>query len=371
MKQLSCKKLLCLFFILSLTFYLSPLEAQLKTPRGSQQATVKQRVGTTDIYISYSRPRVNNREIWGKLVPYGMNNLGFGTAKESPWRAGANENTVIKFTDDVTLEGTPVKAGKYGLHMVVHENGEADIILSKNNTAWGSYFYDPSEDVAKVRVKTKEAAHREFLTFDFVDVQPTEATAALIWEKKEIPFKIGVDVTKNVLADFRKAMQGQLGFNRQNWEQAANWSSNNGGDLNEALEWIDAARQGQFFSQKTFANAQIKAGILNKMGKQQDALTLMDSSLKDGTVFEVHGYGRQLIALGLNDKALEVFKWNAANHKNTWPVNYGLARGYQAKGDTKSALKYLKRALVLAPAKANKDRVQANIDRLKKGEAIQ
>lgn len=371
MKQLSSRNLLCLFFITSLSFTFYTAEAQLNTPRGSQLATVKQRVGTTDIYISYSRPRVNNREIWGKLVPYGMNNLGFGTAKESPWRAGANENTVIKFTNDVTLEGTPVKAGKYGLHMVVHENGEADIILSKNHTAWGSYFYDPSEDVAKVRVQTKEVSHRELLTFEFVDVQANETTAALIWAKKEIPFKIGVDVTSVVLADFRKAMQSQPGFNRQNWEQAANWSANNGGDLNEALGWIDAAREGQFFSQKTFANAQIKAGILNKMGKQQEALSLMDASLKDGTVFEVHGYGRQLIGIGLNDKALEVFKWNAANHKNTWPVNYGLARGYQAKGDTKTALKYLNKAMALAPAKANKDRVQANIERLKKGEAIQ
>ena len=352
-------------------FMTNPLEAQLKVPRGSQQATVKQRVGIADIYISYSRPRVNDREIWGKLVPYGMNNLGFGTAKESPWRAGANENTVIKFTSDVTIEGTPVKAGKYGLHMVIHEDGNADIILSKNYTAWGSYFYDPSEDVAKVTVKTKEVSHREFLTFEFVDVQPNETTAALIWGKKEIPFKIGVNVTDAVLANFRKSMQGQLGFNRQNWEQAANWSSNNGGDLNEALQWIDAARQGQFFSQKTFANAQIKAGILNKMGKQQEGLKLMDESLKDGTVFQVHGYGRQLIGLGLKDKALEVFKWNAANHKNTWPVNYGLARAYNAKGDNKTALKYLNKALALAPAKANKDRVQANIDRLKKGEAIQ
>ena len=107
------------------------------------------------------------------------------------------------------------------------------------------------------------------------------------------------------------------------------------------------------------------------MGKQEEGLKLMDESLKDGTVFQVHGYGRQLIALGLTDKAMEVFKWNASNHKNTWPVNYGMARAYNAKGDNKSALKYLSRALALAPAKANKDRVQANIDRLKKGEALQ
>ncbi len=371
MKQFYRKNLLCLFFVATLLFMSAPIEAQLNTPRGSQMATVKQRVGITDIYITYSRPRVNEREVWGKLVPYGMNNLGFGTAKESPWRAGANENTIIKFTNDVTVEGKSLKAGKYGLHMVIHEDGNADVIFSKNHTAWGSYFYNPEEDALKVMVKTEEVPHREFLTFEFIDVQQKEATAALIWGKKQIPFKIEVDVTSVVLADIRKKMQGQAGFNRLNWEQAANWSSNNGGDLNEALQWIDAARQGQFFSQKTFANAQIKAGILNKMGKQDEGLKLMDESLKDGTVFQVHGYGRQLIALGMKDKAMEIFKWNATNHRNTWPVNYGLARAYEAKGDKKSALKYLNKALALAPAKVNKDRVQANIDRLKKGEALQ
>ncbi len=137
------------------------------------------------------------------------------------------------------------------------------------------------------------------------------------------------------------------------------------------MKWIDAARNGQFFSQKTFANAQIKSAILNKIGKQEEGLKLMDESLADGTVFQVHGYARQLITLDLKDKALEVFKWNAKNHKNTWPVNYGLGRAYNAKGDNKTAIKYLTKALALAPAKANKDRVQANIDRLKKGEKMQ
>ncbi len=370
MKQISTKNILSTLALVAIFFMSIPIEAQLNLPRGSQQATVKQRVGVTDIYITYSRPKVNKREIWGKLVPYGMNNLGFGTAKESPWRAGANENTIIKFTDDVTIEGTPVKAGKYGLHMVVKENGDADIILSKDTKAWGSYFYDPTNDVAKVTVKTQEVPHRELLTFDFVDVQANSATAALIWEKKQIPFKIEVPVTDIVMADIRNAMKGQKGFARANWEQAANWAANNGGDLNEALQWIDGARQGQFFSQKTFANAQIKAGILNKMNKQEEGLKLMDESLKDGTVIQVHGYGRQLITLGLKDKAMEVFKWNAANNKNTWPVNYGLARAHSAKGDYKTAIKYLNKALALAPGDPQKGRVQANIDKLKKGEDI-
>jgi tetratricopeptide (TPR) repeat protein len=371
MKHHYFKNIAIIFIIASTALFTSPIEAQLNTPRGSQKATVKQTIGITDIYITYSRPSVKGREIWGKLVPYGMNNFGFGTAKESPWRAGADENTIIKFTHDVTFEGKPIKAGKYGLHMVINENGDADIILSKNHTAWGSYFYEPSEDVVKVTVKTKEVPHRELLTYDFVDVQPTSTTAALIWEKKHIPFKIEVPVTDIVISEIKKDMQGQAGFSRQNWEQAAGFALNNGGDLTEALQWISDAREGQFFSQKTFANAQLKATILNKLGKQAEGLKLMNESLASGTVFQVHGYGRALINQGLKDEALKVFKWNAANHKNTWPVNYGLSRAYAAKGNTKTATKYLNKALKLAPDKGSKGRVQANIDRLKKGEAIQ
>jgi len=364
MKHFTPKYILTILAFVSILLSSPETNAQLNTPRGSQKATVKQTVGITNIAITYSRPSVKGREVWGKLVPYGMNNLGFGTAKESPWRAGANENTIIKFSNDVSIEGQPLKAGKYGLHMVVKEDGDADIIFSSNYSAWGSYFYKPEDDILKVSVKTKEVPHKEILTFEFVDVQPTSTTAALVWEKKEIPFKIEAAVTDIVLADIRKKMQGQAGFNRLNWEQAANFSLNNGGDLNEAIQWIDAARGGQFFSQKTFANAQIKAGILNKMNKQDEGLKLMDESLVDGTVLQVHGYGRQLIGLGLKDKAMEVFKWNANHHKNTWPVNYGLGRAYSAKGDYKNAIKYLKKALILAPAQANKDRVQANIDKL-------
>ena len=89
--------------IIVLVFLVSvPAIAQLNSPRSSQKATVKQTIGISNISITYSRPSVKGREIWGNLVPFGMNNLGFGTAKESPWRAGADENTIIKFSDDVS-----------------------------------------------------------------------------------------------------------------------------------------------------------------------------------------------------------------------------------------------------------------------------
>ena len=124
----------------------SDLYAQLTLPNGSQKATVTQQVGISTISINYSRPKVNNREIWGKLVPYGMNNLGFGTAKESPWRAGADENTTITFSHDMSIQNKKIAAGTYGLHLVVKEDGGATVILSNNSTAWGSYFYNPEED---------------------------------------------------------------------------------------------------------------------------------------------------------------------------------------------------------------------------------
>lgn len=344
--------------------------AQLDTPRGSQMASVSQRVGITDIYIKYSRPSVNDREIWGKLVPFGMNNLGFGTAKESPWRAGANENTIIKFTNDVTVEGQPLSAGKYGLHMVINSDDTATIIFSKNYTAWGSYFYEPSEDALRVDVKMKDISHVELLTFTFNKVTANTATAALQWEKKEIPFTIGVDVPSIVVTDIKKKLQNQPGFNRQTWEQAAGYVLNNGGDYEEALGWINDAIQGKFFSQQNFNNTSIKAGLLTKLGKKEEALALMDEYMPKATVLEAHQYGRQLINQGMKERALEVFKLNAKNHKNTWPVDYGLARGYSALGNYTKALKHIKIAHSRVPDAGNKAALEANWEKLKKGEDI-
>ena len=356
---------LCLLLTVSFSAY-----SQLDVPRGSQMASVSQRIGITDIYVKYSRPSVNKREIWGKIVPYGLNNLGFGTSTAAPWRAGANENTIIKFTSDVKIEGKEIKAGKYSLHIIVNQDNTATLLFNKNTTAWGSFFYEPSQDALKVTVSTKKIAHKEQLTFEFNQVTASSAIASLNWEKKQFPFKIEVDVTNIVLNDIRKKLQNQPGFNRQSWEQAAAFSLNNGGDLTEALKWINGAISGQFFSQQTFNNTNIKAGILNKMGKQSEAIAAYDSYMPNASAIEMHQYGRQLIGLGLKDKALNVFKTNAKKNKNTWPVHYGLGRGYSAKGDFKNAIKHLKKALANAPNAASKARVQANIAKLEKGEDI-
>lgn len=362
--------LIALLAILIAFSSLNLAHAQLDLPRGSQMAKVSQRIGITDISIAYSRPSVNDREIWGKLVPYGLNDFNFGTSKAAPWRAGANENTIFETSHAIKIEGKDLPAGKYGLHMVIHEDNTAKVLLTHNHGAWGSYFFEPSDVALEVDVTTKEVPHVEQLKYEFNEVDATSTVASLNWEKKQIPFTIVVPVTDIVLTNIRSKMQNQPGFQRQTWEQAANFALNNGGDLEEAMGWIDAAIEGQFFSKKTFNNLAIKAQILMKQGKMQEAVSVMDEAMPLGTVFQVHGYGRQLIAAGQKDKALEVFKWNAKTHKGEWPVDYGLARGYSAVGNYKTALKHLKIAEGRAPDQVNQNAIATNVSKLQEGTDI-
>lgn len=336
--------------------------SQINLPRGSQKATVSQRVGITDISINYSRPSVNEREIWGKLVPYGFNNLGFGTATSSPWRAGANENTTITFTHDVTVEGKPIQAGTYGLHIEVQPEDLATIILSHDANSWGSYFYDENKDAIRAEVSTKEVPHKELLTYEFSSVNPNSTTASLIWEKKEIPFTIEVDVTKIVLDDFREKSKGQAGFNRQNWENAAQFALNNGGDLKEALGWIDQTIAGQFYSQKNFNNVSIKAQILQKMGKKDEYEVMIAEAADMANMNQLNAMGYQMINTKNYDLALRFFKKNVADNPTVANCHDSLGEAYKIMGDKENAIKSLKKALSLNPP-AN---VKANSEKLLK-----
>lgn len=333
--------------------------AQLNTPRGSQMASVMQRVGTTDITITYSRPSVNGREIWGKLVPYGMNNLGFGTSKAAPWRAGANENTTITFTHDAKVEGKAIEAGTYGLHINVKDADNATIILSKDKDAWGSYFYDPENDALRADVKLKDIDHTELLTYDFDEVTANSTTATLKWEKKAIPFKVEVDVSEIVLEDIRAQFKGQTGFTRQNWEQAASFALNNGGDLDEALGWINSALEGQFFSQKTVNGLTIKAQILQKKGDVEGFGKTMDEAIAMANPNQINRIGYAMIAAKDYDRAIEYMSMNVKNDPDNANWHDSLGEAYRAKGENKTAIKCFKKSLALNPpanVKANSEK---------------
>jgi len=365
------KYLLMSVFALTLMSSTVVFSQGLTLPRAaSPAASVTQQVGITDITINYSRPSVNDREIWGALVPYGLNNLGFGTATAAPWRAGANENTTIEFSHDVTIDGKELSAGIYGLFIEVKDGEDATLILSNNSSSWGSFFYNETEDAARIDIKTEEVSHTEMLTFEFTSVDATTATIVLKWEKLSFLFAVEVNVPEIVMASIRNELRTSPGFNPANWNAAANYAMNNSDDMEEALAWADASISAPFIGQKNFANLQTKAAILSKMENQTESEKTMDEAMPLGTIFQVHQYGRTLIAQGNKEKALEVFKWNAKNSKNTWPVNYGLARGYSATGDYKTALKYLEAALENAPNEGSKGRVSDNIEKLKKNEDI-
>lgn len=177
--------------ILSFMVLGSQLLAQDKGPRKSLKASVSQTIGTeTEITITYSRPGVKDREIWGKLVKYGLNEGNkYSKGKAFPWRAGADENTTIEFSTDVMVAGKEMKAGKYGLHMIPGKK-EFVIIFSKVNDIWGSYAYDEANDALRITVAPKEAAHKEWLSYDFVDLDGTSATVNMHWAKLKVGFKV-------------------------------------------------------------------------------------------------------------------------------------------------------------------------------------
>jgi tetratricopeptide (TPR) repeat protein len=345
----------------------------LPTEGGSKKAMVSEYIGLTEISVAYGRPAVRGREgkVWGDIVPFGNTDQGFGTSKSAPWRAGANENTVISFSTDVKVEGKPLKAGKYGLFMTVVSENEVIVIFSKNAQAWGSYFYDPANDALQVTVKPKKVdASKEFLEYEFMNQTRNSADIVLAWEKWQIPFKIEVDVTNTVLASIREELKSSKGFEWQSWNQAASYCLRNNTNLEEGLIWAENAISLRGTGEKNFTTLSTKAMILAKLGKQSEADALMKEALPMGAMMEVHSYGRQLIAQKKYNEALEVFKMNAKKNPTNWTPSWGLARGYSAVGDFKNALKYAELALTQKPDEQNKKNIENSIPKLKEKKDI-
>ena len=164
---------------------------QNKKPRASLKAGVFQRIGVdTDINISYSRPGVKGRKIWGDLVPYGLapgNNESQN--KPFPWRGGANECTTIEFSKDVTIDGHKLPAGKYSMQFIPAPK-QWTVIFNKNTKLWGSFAYDQKDDALRINVTPVEAPFQEWLSYGFDNLAGTSCTAYLRWEKLKVPFNI-------------------------------------------------------------------------------------------------------------------------------------------------------------------------------------
>ncbi|HMD61576.1 MAG TPA: DUF2911 domain-containing protein [Opitutaceae bacterium] len=350
-----------------------PVSAQNVTlPQLSPRATVSQTIGITDVTIVYHRPSVQKREIWGKLVPYGFNDLGFGTSKAAPWRAGANETTLVSFEHDVSVAGSPLKAGTYGLFMAPAADGTVTLIFSHDTRTWGSFFYDEKNDALRAQAKMEDAPFHEMLTYDFSGVTKDAAVLALSWENKRIPIPIKVDTDRIVVASLRDELRGQTGFQNQAWLAASGYLLQNGLELPLALDWAEFAVSDPNFGERKFATLSNRADILDRLGRAAESRAAMDEALRNGSALEIHQYGRKELAARRTEHAIEIFKLNARLHPDAWPVNYGLARGYSALGDYKAALDALLKAQTQVPAgdAVNAAAIKANIDKLKQGEDI-
>jgi hypothetical protein len=322
-------------------------------PTLSQHAVITQRIGLTDVTINYHAPLVGGRKLWGEAVPY-----------DRVWRAGANQNTTISFSDDVSVEGKSLAAGTYGLHMIPAKD-QWTVIFSKNSTSWGSFSYDEKEDALRVQVKPHEAEFRESLAYTFDDLKPESAEATLRWEKLAVPFRVSTDVKTASLRSIKNQLRNTAGFNWAGYDEAANWLLDNNYELEQALKWEDQSIQ----NEDRFENNLNKSEILAALGKKSEADAAKKHAFEVANGVQIHIYGRQLQIRGKQDEGFAVFQMNIQKRPNEWYTHGEISRIASAKGDFDLAVKEMKLALAGSPDGA-KNQIQGLIARLEKKENI-
>jgi hypothetical protein len=269
----------------------------LRLPRPSQKASVMQTIGVTDITITYSRPGVKGRTIWGD-APASMAARAKGEAtlddqnqrmKGDPivpwghvWRAGANEATTFVVTDDVLINGLKLPAGSYSLHTIPNKD-EWAIVFNGTANQWGSFNYDPAKDTLRVKAKPQWVSEsQEWLQYSIPVVTPNSATVVIRWEKVAVPFTVEVP---NVEAVWRAKVDAAIANDPTNEVlplQVANAYANDD-KWDEALKWVDQSIK----VKETFRNLSAKANLLWAAGRKQEALAAADVAIAKGKADKV------------------------------------------------------------------------------------
>ena len=266
---------------------------QIRLQRPSQKASIMQTVGVTDITITYSRPGVKGRKIWGE--PW----AGEGEAtldnqntrpKDAPivpydrvWRTGANEATLFVVTDDVLINGQPLKAGAYSLHTIPGHQ-EWTIIFNSDDGQWGSFSYDAKKDALRVKAKPQIVAeNQEWLAYSFDPVGDNSAQVNIRWEKVQVPFTISVkDVAALTLTKLRAAVSAAKPDDWRTPWQAGNYAVQNK-DFDEGMRWLDQSIK----VKETFQNLSAKAMALFGAGRKDEAFAVADQAIAKGKADKV------------------------------------------------------------------------------------
>jgi hypothetical protein len=269
----------------------------LRLPRPSQKASVMQTIGVTDLTITYSRPGVKGRKIWG-AAPASMAARAKGEAtlddqnarmKGDPivpwghvWRAGANEATMFVVTDDVSINGQKLAAGSYSLHTIPNKN-EWTIVFNGTSNQWGSFNYDPAKDTLRVKAKPRRASeNQEWLQYSIPFVTPNSATVVIRWEKMAVPFTVEVP---NVEAVWRAKVDTAIAANPNDERIPLQVAGAYAGDdkWDEALKWAEQSIK----VKPTFRNLSAKANYLWAAGRKQEALAAADVAIAKGKADKV------------------------------------------------------------------------------------
>ncbi len=307
--------------------------SQLDLPRESQAATVLQKIGTTDLTVSYSRPSVKGRVIWGDVVPY-----------DQIWRAGANENTTFTCTSDITVEGKALPAGTYGLHMIPTK-ANWTVIFSKDHTAWGSFFYKKEMDALRIDVTPHAGPKTEQVTYDFADVTNNGATMTLRWAELEVPVKMGVDVRKEVLTYLDANLHGLKSFGWEVWYEAAHYFHDQKMEPEKAMKWVDVS----IARKANFENQSLKATMLEEQGQAAEAQTMRTKLVDEATNAQLNTYAYTLMNQGKKAEAIKMFELNAKRHAEDPNVHDSLGEGYMMNGQNDLAIKAFKKSLSMNP----------------------
>lgn len=330
--------------VLVLTLCSATAFSQITQPAagGNKHASVSEWIGVTEVKIHYDRPAVKGREgkIWGDLVHYGFADLHYGTSKAAPWRAGANQNTTIEFSTDVSVEGKPLPAGKYGFFVAMGPE-KATLVFSKFNTAWGSFYYDPKDDALRVDVtlqKLNESVER--LKYEFSDQTENSAVISLQWEKMKIPFKVSIDLPRLQVEAFRREFNsGEFYRYWQNMHTAANYCLVNNINLEEALTWADRSIN-TYFGEANFATLSTYAGLLEKNNRKREADSVLQKAIPMGKPQQLVEYGIDLNKMKKYEEAFKVFKINYDKNPKDPFACIGMMMGHYFLGNKKEAVKF-------------------------------
>ncbi|RDV13398.1 DUF2911 domain-containing protein [Pontibacter diazotrophicus] len=278
-------------FVLSAALLLGAGATQaqgIKMPAASPSQKIEQAVGLSTVSVDYSRPSVKGRTIYGDLVPYGK-----------VWRTGANNSTVIKFADDVTIEGNQIPAGEYAILSIPNQN-EWTIILSKNTKLGGNVAaYKQEEDQARFTVKPQQNPRKvESFTINFTNLQADAADVEILWDNTIVPFTIKTDVDSKVMSQIKKEAIDNANADPNVYAAAASYYLQTNRDLKQALNWMKKANA----NEPKFWNLHTQAKIEAQLKDYKSAVKTAEKSMAEAQKAQNQDY------VALNQKAIADWK---------------------------------------------------------------